>query len=595
MRDTLLQLWRNKYFRRGAWLLSVAVLVLYPLRHVNVGVDLWDGGYNYANFQYGGLMYMDPMWFFATWLSNCAGSLLMRLPFGSYMLGMNIYTGLIVSITASVSYFFCVRRLRMWAPVAFFGVLGAVSLCWLPTSALYCYLTYLFLLIGVCFLYRGLVDNDGRRLVAAGIVLGLNVGNRFSNLVDAGLILAVWAYGLFLRKKLREVLRQTGLCIIGYAAGLAGLLCVISLRYGFGQYAAGIARLFQMTENAVDYKPVNMLTGMLAAYVDPDITYWMKRFLLIFGCCLVVCLFLPGKLEHLKKGLCVTITAAVMWKMARLGFNYGDYALYEAVYAPCVILFEVTGLLALLRILDKNAAGEDRLLAVLLLLILFLTPLGGNNAMYAVLNNTFLTLPGALWLGWRFCVGRKTVLAFPAKCVIFAAVFFALTQCAGFGREFVYEGAVGGRELTAEVEGVPVLAGMHTEARKAEALQGLYVYLEQSRLLGREGILYGYIPGISYYMGLAPAVNIWGDLRSYAPERMAQELEGIAGEIREGIAPPVVILEKRHAAYLETGEEDGLFYDEFARVKLELIGRFLEEAAYRAVYDNEEFVVYAVL
>ena len=30
----------------------VAVLVLYPLRHIAWGLDLWDTGYGYANFEY---------------------------------------------------------------------------------------------------------------------------------------------------------------------------------------------------------------------------------------------------------------------------------------------------------------------------------------------------------------------------------------------------------------------------------------------------------------------------------------------------------------------------------------------------------------
>ena len=32
----------------------VAVLVLYPLRHIAWGLDLWDTGYGYANFEYMG-------------------------------------------------------------------------------------------------------------------------------------------------------------------------------------------------------------------------------------------------------------------------------------------------------------------------------------------------------------------------------------------------------------------------------------------------------------------------------------------------------------------------------------------------------------
>ena len=96
MKDAVLRLWRNRYIRVAAWVVSTVLLVLYPLRHVNVGVDLWDGGYNCTNFRYSGLEYMDSMWYFATWLANGAGSLIMKLPYGATMLGMNVYTGLIV-------------------------------------------------------------------------------------------------------------------------------------------------------------------------------------------------------------------------------------------------------------------------------------------------------------------------------------------------------------------------------------------------------------------------------------------------------------------------------------------------------------------
>ena len=30
----------------------MAILVLYPLRHIAWGLDLWDTGYGYANFEY---------------------------------------------------------------------------------------------------------------------------------------------------------------------------------------------------------------------------------------------------------------------------------------------------------------------------------------------------------------------------------------------------------------------------------------------------------------------------------------------------------------------------------------------------------------
>lgn len=44
--------------------LAIVILAFYPLRHIGWGLDLWDTGYNYANFQYMGTRHMDPMWFF---------------------------------------------------------------------------------------------------------------------------------------------------------------------------------------------------------------------------------------------------------------------------------------------------------------------------------------------------------------------------------------------------------------------------------------------------------------------------------------------------------------------------------------------------
>ncbi len=76
----------------------MVILAFYPLRHIYQGIDLWDTGYNYANFTYMGLEHMDPMWLFSTWLSNATGHLLTRLPRGMSLVGMNFYTGLFASL-----------------------------------------------------------------------------------------------------------------------------------------------------------------------------------------------------------------------------------------------------------------------------------------------------------------------------------------------------------------------------------------------------------------------------------------------------------------------------------------------------------------
>lgn len=308
----------------------VVVLGLYPLRHIGWGLDLWDTGYNYANFQYMGTEHMDPMWLFSTYLSNAVGNLIMRLPNAGNLWGMNFFTGLFVSLLALMGFFFCYRVLKMPGWIAFVGELLAVSLCWCPTALLYNYLTYVLFLVCVILLYRGLTREKKWCLFAAGVCLGANVLVRFSNLPEAGMIMAVWAYDLILwlesKKKgtgekdtkerdIREkdtkkqytkeqetrrfwsrIGWHTLWCLLGYLAALAVLYIYIQIRYGMDQYIAGITRLFAMTENATDYKAAAMLRGMINTYVES--LYWVTRIgvIVLGGMILVV-------LSKLLKGI----------------------------------------------------------------------------------------------------------------------------------------------------------------------------------------------------------------------------------------------------------------------------------------------------
>lgn len=280
----------------------VVLLAFLPLRHISWGLDLWDTGYNYANFVYMGTEHMDPMWLFSTYLANTVGHWLTTLPGAGNLLGMNLYTGLFVSILALLGYWFCTRILKMPVGIAFAGELAAISLCWCPTALLYNYLTYVLFLAAVILLYQGLIKEKKRFLVAAGVCLGTNVLVRFSNLPEAAMIAAVWAYDFIVWREgrktkkafgvsgegkndaaetahtgnfWRSTLRHTGWCLLGYLAALALFLSHISLRYGLGEYVSGIARLFAMTENATDYKAASMLMGLAGTYVEN--LYWAVR------------------------------------------------------------------------------------------------------------------------------------------------------------------------------------------------------------------------------------------------------------------------------------------------------------------------------
>lgn len=169
-----------------------AVLLLYPLLKITQGIELTDTCYGLINYRF--FPDAGQEWTVATYLANVLGALLIRLPFGDSLVGMRFYTGLMVSGMALLAYFFLKGKMPAW--LAFAGEIAAISLCWIPTTSLYNYLTFALFLAGTVFLYRGLVWQKRLWMGIAGVCLGASVLTRLPNILECGLIIAVFYYGI---------------------------------------------------------------------------------------------------------------------------------------------------------------------------------------------------------------------------------------------------------------------------------------------------------------------------------------------------------------------------------------------------------------
>lgn len=620
--------------------LLLVILAFYPLRHIHVGLDLWDTGYNYANFAYAGTEHMDSMWLFSTYLANVVGNLLTKLPCGGTLAGMNFYTGLFVSLLAVAGYLFCTRTLKMSAWAAFFGELAALSLCWCPTAKLYDYLTYVLFLAAVILLYHGMTEERKGFLAAAGVCLGCNVLVRFSNLPEAAMILAVWAYDLIVyRRKGRErgfwkqTLCHTGWCLLGYVSALTALLGYIALRYGLDEYVNGILRLFAMTDKATDYKASSMLTGMLRIYLEN--LYWVVRIGVIVAGGMLASALLGVLEERVTSGrfrlsersiapdeavaaqervrkwcrglraaeylLCGLLGTAMLCWLYYRGFCSFLFYSYDCMLRPGILFLMLTMVIAVSRVVSLKSTDEEKLMGGMVLLIIFLTSLGSNNGVYPSLNNLFLAAPYTLWEAERFfrCTERKKVARViispaPAKAILAAFLLLCAVQFGGFGVKFVFAEATGVQHADESVENNEVLKNIRMSAEKAQLLTELSQYVNDNGLQGQEVILYGNIPALSYYLQLPPAFNSWCDLDSYSSEMMRRELESMNGET------PVIILENAYAAYREGGESAMKALKVAERVQEELLAdekwamlmNFMTENGYRQELHTEKVTVY---
>lgn len=648
--------------QRRLWdFLFVAVLVLYPLRHIAWGLDLWDTGYGYANFEYMGTEHMDPMWLFSTYLTTAIGHFLSLLPGAKTLIGMNFYTGLSISLLAVLGYYFCTKVLKIPAWLTFFGEFTAVSFCWCPTGSFYNYVTYVFFLISVICLYLGLSRGKGGLLFAAGVALGCNVLARFSNLPEAAMIVGVWAYGIICwleerreivkssrqttdfsrensrentdeqkaRKKAagvrlrRKLLQNTGMCLAGYLTALLVLFGYIQIRYGMDEYVKGILRLFSMTEVATDYTAASMIMGMFDWYFQN--LYWEIR-MCVF---LIVGMIAVGLLEFVaacvrdsyagkdtvKKVLrilewagSIALAAVMVFWLYRQGFCAREYTNYGAIIWPGVTFLTLTLLVTLWRIFTPSAPKEEKLISGLIFLIVWITSLGSNNKLYPSMNNLFLALPYMYWQFYRFCkyVGsfrwkRITISAMPVKCLLGAFFLLFFVQVVLFGRSFVFAEGTGVQDLNAQVTNNETLKGVWMSEERAGWMQGISEYVNERGLAGRDVLIYGQIPALSYYLQMPAAFNPWPDLDSYQSGQLEQDMLKMQERMdADASYRPVVLLEKKYAVYLEAGEnalealqptekERGLIVD---NPKLLLIGKFMEDYGYEKTFENEKFVIY---
>ena len=572
------------------------VLVCYPFRNINIGLDLWDVGYNYANFTYMGLEHMDSMWLFSTYLANALGHFFTLLPGGDTLIGLNFYTGLMVSLLALVSYRFLIRNLQIPEWLVFAGEFVAISLSWCPSAVLYNYLTYFLLLIAVIYIYKGLVGEKGIYLVIAGSVLGTNVFVRFANIPEAGLILAVWVYGIISCKKISKVLKETGLCVLGYVCALVFWLGYLFLRYGFSTYITGIKQLFLMSDEATNYSIKSLIKGVFSSYIQD--LHWVLWIVFFLALAIVVVTWSRKDIKWIVYILMSVVT--IIWlyggKFCDLRFDE-----YSSMQHPSILFLMLALLVCCIRIMQNGVHKEEKLLAMLIALLIFISAFGSSTGVFSSINNLFLVAPYVMLNICKFChtsmekvkicistgdnkwYMQLNLVAVKVMLVLVVCIF--LFQSILFGANFIYVEASGAKNANTEVENSNLLKGVYMSEERAKWMKEINEYVERNQLSGKEVILYGYIPGLSFYLKMPSAFNPWSDLSSYSTETMNYAMAQLEKELVEGADFPVVILEQN---VINNG------IDEIEDQKLAKILDFINKYGYIETFSNAKFILYEV-
>lgn len=568
-----------------AEILFPLILLLFPLLKINQGVDLTDTPYSLGNYRF--FTGSEGVWVMATFLANVIGFFLTKLPFGGTMLGMKFYTSLLISIMALFGYRFFKTKMPSW--IAFLGEVAAIGFCWCPTGILYNYLTYLLFLVGAVFLFRGLAGCRWVFLFLAGICLGLNVSVRVPNILEAALIIVVWYYGARKKKSFEALMKETGLCVGGFLLSQAVMFLIMSDMYGFGAYGELIRGLFGMSGSASDYTFREMVLSILSAYGRG--LQWMLYMILCILPGIPFFMIHKEKFPMLRKIIYCLCIGFLFWVLGRWGMYNFRYYQKEAGLQWGVVFLILSLVIQIWMLVTRMIDDEWMLIGSISLIMILVTPLGSNNHVWPALNNLFFTAPVTFWMVYKFARwGRSYIDSmgrvpfFPVKAMVSAIVAAFLIQSIGLGIFYVFLDGETGEKRSSTIKNNQVLAGMHTTSDNAESLSGLSAFMEEkeAEYKGKELILYGNIPGLSYYLDRKPAIfTSWPDLDTNSLEQLKESLDSV-NEWMHGKG--VGIEQDRPLVILGTGVSQ----DE----KLELIYRFMSENDYEQAFANKVVTVY---
>lgn len=411
-----------------------------------------------------------------------------------------------------------------------------------------------------------------------------------------------------------ELLAVTGWCLLGYAVGFGVPFAAICIRYGVTAYPDMVYTMFAMTDQAADYKPASMLTGMFDDYAKG--LYW----LLFAGICAAAAGFalsarerLYGASErsrdaHKITGVIIRAAYAVLllillrfyWGRGMFHFRYYEYG-NGSIYYPAV-LFILAALAAVIAcLLGKKVCKEQKILAVLVVLQIFLTPLGSNNQLYPIINNLFLAAPFLLWAVWSLFVRRRTekgVYDFVWHVPVALLVLLVTVQSIGSHVYFVFQDGIYGEPRDMRVETPEKAAGVYTNLENGALLEELSAFVKEEGLTGRAVITYGELPGLSYLLDMPPALSTaWPDLKSYRMTEYERDLTALKEKIKAGEEAPIIMVSPSVAAYWsDDGEAINWFGVDMEKMakdeKLRILGEWVRDYGYTECFGNARYVVY---
>lgn len=571
------------------------IFIIWKIPFLNKGIDYTDTGFNMENYK--NVFFGEGITDIGLVLTNLIGGIIYKLLPAYQLLVYRILHWIIGILTAFFAYQIFKRYLDKNLILV---LLIGLSLATKGGESIYSYypMTSLVLILALMFLHTGLVDKKNSKLVIAGIISGINILFRLTNLIYLAMVLLIIFYGWINGYSKKETIKTAFL----YVAGAAGaFICIIPLLFfilgpenlinSFMSYVReflGIVDKNVVNHLAIEEKSghslsaeiktlgqqgISSITVMICCFV-PVVILWelirtfIKRVVdfknnflmeIVFAVYSIVVLFV---LKNKISGTVFLILA-----IGSLCFSFAFLLKSKKIKSEYALLFASTFLMGCCSVIGSDL-GFRRIsiiqsyavLSIALGVQLIMTCTSLNNKYFKIAKN-FVKSFSIFFITSLYVVGIFCMMSQSYLDADYGELKYSVNP-----------------ELT-------VLKGMKTSKIRSEQLNEYYEIMRKPELQNTEVAVFGYFPlgfNISeqkdYFESVMPCVDY--------PRVSVERLLGVIQEKQDqGIKPVIVI---SYVNQIQRGD------DHFtSEAKMAVLDYMLSLNEYEVYHESNNFKIYA--
>lgn len=509
-------------------LLGKALLLLtflWPLFVLGRGVDELDSAYYLANFKF----FFDPILqpTIATELTFLFGGILYQLnPFPDFI-AFRVLDWLVnCAVWYTLYRMLCRHMPKLWLSA---GILvGSLLVRRYPMMLSYNSFSFLFFLMGLYLMQQALLEKSPWKITWSGLLIGFNVFFRIPNALQAFMVLLPFAYTaadkeFSFGKAWQYALRFTLAGFIGLFVG-AGLTILLE---GWSTFVDGIAILFRISGSG-SHAPDSMFQKIQFQLTEAYYYFGaLKPYIALLIALPMVYTLLRRRIHQPYMVLLLQLLCGAMCLFLghRLGNNlFMALFVYSlSLLALCSTLIAVLGLAKINRALYLHAC--------MMLLFILTVPVGTDNGVFqfcllasvllsAILSYLSIGENGVESAGFFQHLMRsyaRIVAIVVVAMFMIGAVFNVIVK------ESYRDGTLASQNTRVNV---PALAGMYTNAEKAEALESYYRLASNPALADREIAVSGAFPMAHILTDHRPFFgHVWTDLKTVDKQQIFAKLQ----------------------------------------------------------------------